>query len=359
MSPILRNLEMHQKNAFIQVDFDTPDAGALDVSRSVLMVSKKADPLINYVYEKYLCVMHKYLFENSSSIFAAINSRMVGTNSITILKPYWPIENHSDNQEIYPAILASVNFPAASSSLWKYNKIPKKLTWKKRPIFVFSGVRNSIHDEHYEGLLWQHNTMDFDRILLEDCYGPKTLIPIWEKNPYNNSTRKSSFLSSCLFPPVWKNLVGVSFCRMFDSSRVFWNKNNKFFQCVTKEAWEWAKQISNCERFYVEFRDKLLNDMPCASAWLLRMLQTKSADLWNGIIERDSDFAQELWNNFRKRSRNTVPNALLLWEQDSYSSKLRIISPHGWKDFSHHDSKEIDKWLPDPGYEWTVSEVSE
>jgi hypothetical protein len=186
----------------------------------------------------------------------------------------------------------------------------------------------------------------------------ETISPLWTKSPRRVVSETKHALNSCQYPPTWNRIVGASFEYRVNGVETIWNRAHPLVAAVSTEAWQWSAQAFRSGQDPLELRDGSLKDRANAAAWILRMLCTEQDDVWNGLVERAPHCVQDLWNVlFPRARRGALPPGLALWVQKSHDSLLYRVMREGWSVLhadGSDDRAEIEKWMPDPGPDWTV-----
>jgi len=164
------------------------------------------------------------------------------------------------------------------------------------------------------------------------------------------------------FSPNWQNVCGlqVEYRRLAleDRSMNLWNPKHLVVRMIDEKGWQWCQ---------VSYKD-LLDPLPCknellknksrAAAWIILCLCREARDLWSGLADRDPSFLRDLWElifgSLSKSSQQLASPILRIRERES---KLDVLTPKGWAvldGLNDSDSKQIKKYLPDPGPEWRI-----
>jgi len=110
----------------------------------------------------------------------------------------------------------------------------------------------------------------------------------------------------------------------------------------------------------LSIKDMLLEDRGRAIAWVLNFACEGRKDVWDALPERAPDFFKELWFvifNISGKSRSFKPIAL--WIEDSYRSRIRLLTPCGWNVYKGSNREVMEQYFPDPGENWKLVPLEE
>jgi len=340
----LPRTQLRGKNFKIECDFQNQEAGTLQVSRNMIMLSPQGNETLNWVNKKAKKLWRKVLKENANSNYGLLNCRVANQHE-SIKNPKWLTFNAESPEQ---RKLQEIKFPAILSQSWKYEAAPKKVQYKGRDVTVLCSLGTERSTNHYDGVnaisLGNHP----DKILLAKETFELDIANLWLKSPYKNITTNLPPKTS--FPPKWKNIAGIKFTY---EDTILWNKTFKILKYVHEDDFKWLqdKKIDP-----LPISDILLKKRGYAVAWLLNFMLYGNKDVWNGLVERVPGFLKSVWRNSLKLySKNQEFNPIILYIDNTPYSKLITVLPDGWQEYRcSHNMKLIKSYMPDPGDDWKL-----
>ena len=347
-------LRYPRKNyANLELDFCDEKAGTPQVSRNAMTEKPKGMQAWKWLTGKRDELIEEFVAENADSQYSMLNCRIAGV-STRIKEPQWPMVA---NKETGDRKIQKIEFPAITSLPWKYTYFPKKLQYRGKPVTVLTSVGTEGENSHYAGISGINLITCPDKIVpMKDASWP-IIVPLWEKSPYKTGGQATCLVKTTSFPPKWRNAAGVLFSQQ-DNVTV-WNKTLPLLKQIKDDDWKWATG-QNEMIDPLSISDELLKDRSKAIAWVLNFATTNNKDVWNALPERSQDFLKALWRIiFNLSDRTRVFKPIALWVNDSYKSRLRLLSPSGWNVYEYSNRQVVEQYMPDPGENWKLVPAEE
>ena len=340
----------------VNLEFDLHDekAATPHVSRSTITIKPKGQQALEWLNRKRYKLIEEFVKENANSRYSLLNCRIANV-FVSIKDPQWP---GLADEKTGKRKLQRIEFPAVNSLSWIYGSLPGKLQYRGKAVTVLASVGTRKQTDHYEGI----SGIDFstcpDKILLEKYAPWPTIVPLWEKSLYGTGSQAICSLKAVSLPAKWKNIAGILFVRQ--GGATIWNKALPLLKQIKNDDWKWAiEQTNNIDPLSIS--DVLLKDRGRAIAWVLNFACTTNKDIWDALPERAPDFLKALWRIiFNLSDRSRVFKPIALWVEDSYKSRLRVLSLSGWNVYKYESNREvIEQYMPDPGENWKLVSVEE
>ena len=105
-------------------------------------------------------------------------------------------------------------------------------------------------------------------------------------------------------------------------------------------------------------KNELLSNASRAASGILLCLEREQHEVWDGLLDRDPAFLNDLWNTISPpKFRTNVPGqvSIFQWVEAYSDSRLRELSPSGWR--AHRTSGSaamIQQYLPNVDSDWCL-----
>ena len=346
---------IHSESPLMQheIDFHDDRVATLAINRTTIDLTRFGIDCYEWLLAREKTIVRQFVESNRASYFASLNARNAGAPFITLENPYWVTWRKNDTE--HPATWSPVQFPAIDSRIFKYMQLPEKVSWNGIAVSVLPCVAGPEQDEHYRGTGWEDGSSSPHRIVRADIGYRITMGPLWERNLSHESSVTESIIQKTIFPPTWSQIVAVEF--PFRSTAI-WNRDHYLVRLISEEAWRWARHSQKRHDDPLALRTELLKDRARAAAWIVRMLELGARELWLGLSDRDVEFLSAVWRvAFLSEKTTDGSTAVAMWVDDASDSRLRVVTPSAW-DLYRVDrisgSEQTDRWMPDPGPDWTL-----
>jgi hypothetical protein len=184
------------------------------------------------------------------------------------------------------------------------------------------------------------------------------IVPLWDAS--REPTFQASGAKCCRFPPKWKTLCGAEIDQDLGrgATVAVWNAAHPLFRSIDAESVAWCKETFKSSLDPLPHKAALLTVTGRCAGWIMKCLNRAAADLWDGLKERDASFLPEVLGRLLRRgSSSSRPSNLILCQWVGSGSRLRVLSPDGWKVYGadlKEDQDQIEHYLPDPGPNWRL-----
>jgi len=349
----LYNSSVLSPGSIIEVDWNSPDAGRIGVSRQQLEPTEKATESFTWLVEKTFELQRLFLERNRRSMYNALNMRVLDVGPVGSEPLHWIVSGDAIGRE---ARWDLIRRPFLSALALGYEKtLHYELEWNSQPAFIAGSLGDEDDEAHNEGLAWCGQNTRPDRVvaLLEESglrrFG---VSPLWVPGGAATPNTHSAGLT-CAFPPEWKHLCGVWFDSYSsdDDGASVWNQDNPIVRSVNAAAWEWSKERFAKSLDPLPEKASLLADKGKAAAWVLLCLESGEDDLWEGLPDRDRGFLRALWILLFGEGKYTSAPTVYQWIEDDLHSWMRVLTRSSWAEESGVEGGEL---LPVPSSEWCV-----
>lgn len=344
------------KIGIIEVNWTSPDAGRIAVSRERIELSKKGKQAVEFLGRQAGMMSQTFVRKHEVSAYAALNSRLVenglpkrGLNWLSVLET---------NQQV-EAKWKPLTFPLVSSLTYIYERLPAaKLLWKGKEVNVARCVGGRDDDDHYDGIAWPSASSPPDLVVVYPAWR-FGVTGMWTKKPSSREAVHVVGMTS-RFPPNWRFLCGVVLESYFARGEgvLIWNPRHPLLRFVDATAWQWCLNTLGASLNPLPRKDDLLSNRSRGAAWILLCLIKQADELWNALEDHDPSFLKELWGSlfrYSPRRVHTSPVPICQWVEGATSSYLRVLTPKGWlKSFVRTDHTALKLYLPFPGADWCL-----
>jgi hypothetical protein len=284
-----------------------------------------------------------FLNDHQDSAYAVLNCRLASGELPSSHHLNW-IHEEGDSAEWRP-----LTFPAITG-------FSTAVEWKGKSISAASHLR-MLKGFYFD---WDSPTIPPDRIVVVGRFS-RAVQGLWTRHPTHKST-ESMVGTMTRFSPNWQNVCGLQ-AKYLSSTGYYisidlWNPKHLVVHMIDQEGWQW------CQVSYEDLLDplpsksELLKTKGRAAAWIIMCLCNQTQDLWNGLADRDPSFLGDLWKlvfgSLSKSKRQLARPILRIRE---HGNRLDVLTPEGWAVLdvtNDSDSRQIKKYLPDPGPEWKI-----
>lgn len=359
----------------VEIDWMSPEAGTIDVSRNQFLLQQKAQDIELWIAQQVRGMYQSLLDKTESSQFSYLNRRIVLAGAATKTPINWiHIKNTQNGTK---ATWKPVLFPAISSGhSFLYRDIPKvPPKWNGRNVSVVQTLprMDDSDPRHHNGISLFGSPLNPDRIAELRYSFPKNLparfggasslleiegklslpkvIPLWAENLYSN---KSSHVvgPTPKFPVEWSDLCGIEFDGVPEGDEFVWNCDHILLKSADTNGWNWVSNQFKGTPDPLPYQGDLLLDKGKASSWLLHILRGKHKDLWDGLKERAPDFLPKLWellfDDAYLNKKKLSDQVICLWVEAPGTSRLRVLRMTGWDVYDSSKLKAIRKYMPTP-----------
>ena len=347
----------HMHLSMLETDFHSDSVGKLQINRAGIILDNAGIACLDWLREQERSMTHDFLIDHSSSIYTTLNLRYGELPPVAIQKPYWIVRYDPDTRQA--GIWGAIRFPAVDSRTWTWQPLPKKLTWKGRGVSILTCISGPHDDDHYDGTPWYYPGVQPDRILRSLSFPWRMSVAmLWERNPLRAPLKQPPPFASCRFSPKWKHVTGMLFNHSMHKTKAIWNPAHTLVRLVTEQAISWVVESDAANRDPLDLGRELSNDVARIAAWILKMLESGEAAIWNGLNERNPRFLKDLWTVlYPNRQSSVAPTPLAFWVEETHRSRLRVVTPESWRTLTLENAEEreeCDQLMPDPGPAWTL-----
>lgn len=353
------------RRASVEVDFETPKAGSLQVNRGTFTLSADGEACLRHLRDKVRGVVGQFAEDNSDSPYGTI-TRAVGVRGKPLREPFWLASSDASCQATAPWM--NIAFPAITTSPWvSHKRVPTHVRWRGQDVSVLpwlqaADIRRGSPDI-WVG--WIDSTVPPSRIVE---YAPwfvsdLGLAPLWASAPTETSCARHPLQMKAVFPPPWLTLCGAFFENYnVPGSRVtVLNKNHRAVEASSIGAWDRVAAKLRQSADPLDLKDEILSDPCLTAAWLLLViaspLNSQPTYIWRGLVERDPSFLWAVWHLLFGPGQS-VGNAtpICFWTELPGDSQkfLEVLTPQDRRRYGYQESAEIREHLPDPGPEWRL-----
>jgi hypothetical protein len=348
--------------SIVEADWVSAEAGTIAVSRHGIELSDKALTSLDWLSEQVIEMGRHFLTNARDSVYSLLNSRLMERESEEGIKPNWISVN--SNSKVRRATWEELRVPLISVLSVKYSFRPEiEAKWNSRPLAIVRCLGDEDDADPYKGLAWHATNVRPDRICARVGVDTPSLYsfglsPVWtEKLSAARPTHSAGL--TCRFPPRWNHISGAqfeSYANQYTPATI-WNPENIVVLAVTPEGWTWCTANFKESLDPLPVRGSLLIEKARAASWILMCLQAEQVDIWNGLSDRDSSFLPAVWSIvFGAEASSQTGPEVLQWVEASIDPRLRSLTPGGWGAYRLRDKEtKVEKYLPDPGADWTVT----
>jgi len=350
--------------SFIEVDWSSGEAGRIGVNRHDIELSEKGRRALQSLTEQSVEMCRNFLAKNRGSSYALLNSRVTETRLGEGIKAKWLVVR--GKSKVTKALWEELKPPLMSAlSLMFSFREGTRAKWDSKSVSIVRCLGDENENDAYDGWAWHGQNLPPDRICARRgakfTYYPFGLTPLWTARPGGSRpTHPAGLISQ--FPPQWNRLCGVQFENYSepDNEAVIWNPENIVVSSVTAEAWAWCRKNFRKTLDPLPLKGSLLIEKSRVASWILMCLAGGQSDIWDGLKERDQSFLPTLLDvvfGIKPDPGGPARLEIAEWvEEANESSRLRILTPHGWKAYRiGKETLKIEEYLPDPGPNWTVT----
>lgn len=348
--------------ALIEVDLTSFEGGKISVNRIAFNATETGTQAMKWVFQKAKELAVSFARENHTSKYAWLNKRTLDPTDFVPKEVHWLLSE--DQGADFRVSWATPSFPLVSASAfayrWKWGD-RRKVLWKGSPVCVAPCLGEPTDDDPYDGQVWNSPSAAPDRILTT-TWGPHYwgfgMAPLWLRKPSSEPHPHPAGLTSS-FPPNWRHICSVRLDRLSEGqgSSVIWNRSHPLIRQVEPNGWDWCSANFSSTLDPLPVRDALLQNQSRAASWVIRCLEEEGHELWGGLLERDPNFLEDLWNLLSLPTVHTSwgrVRSVLQWV-DSSNPRLRELSPKGWLAHKWPDAKDkLNELLPKVGPEWIL-----
>jgi len=334
----------------VEIDWTSDAVGRISVDRREFIAENEAHGHVASAESSMRDMARAFAADHLGSAYDLLNFRIAGAAPPKEAVHNWIRWPHS--RETRETDWVSMNFPVIDSLTYIYTSLPGPLHSTQAPVETVPALPGPTEDDHYDGIAWHSRAVAPDRIVIAPSYR-FTLSPMWTK-PADPAQSHNLEMLTCNFPDGWKDLVGAHFRHYSRAGgdAYIWNPNSQVLKLVTPDARSWSRTTFGSSLDPLEHQEELLSEAERVACWVLMCLQADSHTLWRGLAEHHPGFLETVWNSmFPLEGGDSSPEVLHCVE-DSTSTRLRILSPRGWKVV--RDSDEMAARLGDPGPEWRL-----
>ena len=357
-------------SAYVEIDWTSPIAGQISVSRNECQYTEKAIQAIRALESDCSELRRAFLANNSGSAFEYLNTIIAGMNAQSNRKPNWlHVKEEGDDCR---AFWSPVSFPATARILIPeyildhYQSFSHFPCWKQKRVELLDSLGTHYRDPGNQGLSWSQSALPPHRIA--QLIGPAefTISLLWHSSSKPNDSLIPN-VHLCRFPPKWRQLCAVVIdsysAGPYDPSPLrgmfLANPKHPLIRNARSnpDVWNQLRSMTGDELDPIPHSNWLLEHPSRVAAWMINMIGKDAMDLWNGLRERDPTFLSRVWHMLfslrgRKRDQNyeyiyvCKYHLLMRW-------RLYELSPDGWAVIS--DANQIASKLLPPGSEWIVN----
>lgn len=346
---------------FLEVDWTSSAAGEISVNRGEIKLSANAIQALDWLDQQISEIGRVFLQNNESSVYALLNSQ-IAESELRLDKPLNWLSFLREGEDL-KACWKPLPFPCINGmSLYLR---AKTLAWKNRQVFIIPEVSVYIGRFSDKDFNWTPPSSSPDRIMA--CrygYGFEP-VAFWAHKPKAKKTAHLIGLT-CRFPPKWSNVVCVSvsdYSREYSRTNI-WNPSHAVLRAIDASGWEWTLNFFRHTLDPLPFKGDVLKHKSRAASWVIRCLEQRAKDLWDGLNDRDPLFLKELWMLiFKSSSRSDMKsmNPVCQFTQArGLDSSLNVLNPERWATWDERDKrfrKYREQYLPDPGPEWHLKQI--
>jgi Histidine kinase-, DNA gyrase B-, and HSP90-like ATPase len=278
-------------SAFVEVDFDNPSAGEIEVARGGFELADDGRLALVSASEECKGLNRAIALSNADSRYATLNA-MRAAVCMRIDDPHWIRRLPGRQGEVS---WSTICFPAVSREYFSSTDDPPD-------DLEFQGVKLTVLPsiEVVGPRLYENRTMIDPQVAPVDAVAPYGSawsfrpLPVWVHSPFSSGNTMRQGRIEAEFPPGWQRVIGAKFERTGDDVLV-WNRAAKVVQASDDQAWRWAMKMPLAEFFGVAAEPRLLLADPSrAAAWFLGSFVRLNRSRWDGLMEQYPTFWDEL-----------------------------------------------------------------
>ncbi|HEX6289063.1 MAG TPA: hypothetical protein VFZ66_07720 [Herpetosiphonaceae bacterium] len=359
------------KNAIVEIDWHSMEVGVLSVSREKIILSEVGKEALDWLQLPIRTKIEEFISKNQDSPFVQLSQLLAAEDPSIVTKDTWLSLNPSQDRG---GKWEAVQFPAIDRcSIFRSHLFDiDKLYWKGErvhqlmPIQLFQAERWSSMGDAYI-LSWSKSNYFADRLVKLRHSEGSIVVELWLRKPaWGNAGYFGDVKST--FPPSWARLAYVTINPQWTETRYIGNRDHPIGQAADPNVETWIKQAFGEFPWISKLdprphRDALLAEREKAIGWLARVLQQPNKDFWDALTEQEGAFLREVWQLiFASTQPSPIETPIYSLHQALFSvsqrparSVLWILTPASCEVID--DPAEIEKYLPDPGPEWTLAVV--
>jgi hypothetical protein len=125
-------------------------------------------------------------------------------------------------------------------------------------------------------------------------------------------------------------------------------------RAVDREALQWCQATFASDLDPLPQRDTILSSRSRAAAWVVRLLSSGiAAETWAALKDNQPDLLNALWETIFGVATLRAHTNRLVFVPRPYD--ILVLSPSDVQFLSIPNSKQRERFLPNPGPDWTVS----
>lgn len=381
------DLEIRSRYGIVEINFKNKNAGTLSVSRTGFKLSSKGYNAIAWLFIYLEKTVYEIACANNISIFSALNFGLIHSIYSNLSEeeiklrariqeirreydkfdfdPFWIFQRFDENnnsvnsfEKVHFPVIAPVSrnlferTPNYSLMQWKNNKVRPlyltKLNWTEDK----NGWSKYENSNHWIEILSPPHKM----VRVKDKSN-FLVMGLWLHKDISDS-RKYIKGGISEFPNVWKNLCGIY---IQNYNKIIWNSTHFICKVTDVEVIKWAEcEISSTkfpqykkdsDRIFDPrlYKDAILSNKENAIAWMVYAFDGLTYYGWEALTEQAQELLKKIWQLIFNGDEKYP---LYFLNYTFYGCHLAIITPTSYQRI--YDTKAIEKFLPDPGEEWTV-----
>ncbi|MER2582216.1 MAG: hypothetical protein ABTR20_05790, partial [Candidatus Competibacter sp.] len=366
----LEQLERYRSPGVIEIDWTSEAAGKIEVSRNRIILSEKAEQVIEEVVVSLKKAIQVFAEQHTQSYFALYNCALTDGKPPSPERWHWLCQHERKprlewRQLRFPVVAPFYRDDSKlmrnDSYRWRDQDIPRfcGISGSARLCYDLSTESDSVFARRYSDYgmneTWYSPRLVPDRVVLIRSETPWGLSEthhfgmLWECAPIDQDPRV--VYPEAQFPPEWASL-----CLFMDPPHVIWNRDHRLVRAASRHGWK-ALMAGPCKGGDPRpFASELSSDSELAAAWLLFCLSNGLRDLVKGVAEHSPDLIQGIW---QRAFGAEPPDRVWAHIADGNGHRLVSISPRGWDDYENNreNAAIYKERLAVPDDDWCVYSI--